>query len=66
MRHHVVDRRAAVGFVAPRDGSTLQLELAGRGGPVLIDLGGPDKGGSQSEVNGHHHRDMRRSTNARS
>jgi hypothetical protein len=42
------------GFVAPRNGSTLQLEMPGAHGPVLVDLGTIDTSTSH-DAGGHHH-----------
>ena len=42
------------GFVAPRNGSTLQLEIPGAHGPVLIDLGRTETS-SAHDAGTHHH-----------
>jgi hypothetical protein len=43
-----------LGFVAPRNGSILQLEIPGPHGPVLIDLGRTETGATPA-TSGHHH-----------
>jgi hypothetical protein len=49
-----VSLEGTLGFVAPRTGSALQLELPGPDGPVLVDLGRTDTGAVQPGSGGHH------------
>jgi len=44
----------SLGFVAPRDGSTLQLQVPATHGPLLVDLGRTDRNTS-TDTTGHHH-----------